>query len=65
MKLIGFYVILVSTRCIKTHANIKKNALKSQKLKRKGNKIIRTERYKCYEKCFVTLYESIKLESKN
>lgn len=63
MKLIGFCVILVSARCIKTYVNIKRNAPKSQMLKCEENNIIKTERYKCYEKCFVTLYESIKFES--
>lgn len=65
MKLIGFYDILISARCIKTCVINKKNTIKSQALKREGNNIIRTERYNCYEKCFVTLYESIKFDSQN
>ena len=65
MKLIDLCDILISARCIKTYVINKENTIKSQALKREGNNIIRTERYNCYEKCFVTLYESIKFNSPN
>ena len=65
MKLIDLCAILISARCIKTCAINKKNTLKLQALKREENNIIRTERYNCYEECFVTLYESIKFDSQN
>ena len=54
MKLIDLCDILISARCIKTCAINKKNTLKLQALKREENNIIRTERYNCYEECFVT-----------